>query len=98
VTATDPENDDVTFTINDQAGSSLTRTAPSSTTTLVFNIVATDGVNQVSDSVSIAVTAAPSTGGGSSSGGGGGGGAMGWIVFMLLPIAFVRRLVKKTKI
>ena len=97
VTATDPENDNVTITINDQAGSSLTRTAPSSATTLNFNIVATDGVNQVSDSVSITVTAAPSTGGGSSSGGGGGG-AMGWIVFMLLPITFVRRLVKKTKI
>jgi hypothetical protein len=84
VTSSDPENDSVSVTIDGQRGTVLTRNAPSSPTTLRFDVVASDGINQVSQAVSITVTAVPS----SSSG----GGSMGTLVFLLIPILLVRIL------
>lgn len=83
VTSSDPENDSVSVTIDGRSGTVLTRNAPSRPTTLRFDVVASDGINQVSQSVSITVTAVPS----SSSG----GGSMEPFVFLLLPILFFRR-------
>ena len=84
VTSSDLENDSVSVTIDGQSGTVLTRNAPSSPTTLRFDVVASDGINQLSQSVSIAVIAVPS----SSSG----GGSMGTLVLLLIPILFVRRM------
>lgn len=92
VTVNDPENDAVTVTINGQAGTSYTRVAPNSPGTLSINIIASDGINEVSQTVSISVVAAPSSGGNS---GGSGGGSMGWITIFLLPFIIRRLKVKK---
>jgi hypothetical protein len=84
VTSSDPENDSVSVTIDGRNGTVLTRNAPSSPTTLRFDVVASDGINQVSQSVSITVTAVPSSNSG--------GGSMGAFIFLLVPILFFRRL------
>ena len=79
-TATDPENDTVTFTINDIPGSSLTTTAPgtNSTTTVSFEVVAFDGLNTTTETVSVTVTDKS-------------GGSMGWIALLLVPVIYLRR-------
>lgn len=78
--ASDPEDDMVTFTINDIPGSSLTTTAPvtNSTTTVSFEVVAFDGLNTTTETVSVTVTDKS-------------GGSMGWISLLLLPAIFLRR-------
>jgi len=79
-TATDPEGDNVTFTINGVAGSSLTVEAPStnSDTQLAFIVVASDGLNTTEETVSVTVTSKS-------------GGSTGWIALLLLPIVWLRR-------
>jgi subtilisin family serine protease len=79
-TATDPEGDNVTFTINGVAGSSLTVEAPStnSDTQFVFVVIASDGLNTTEEVVSVTVTSKS-------------GGSTGWIALLLLPIVWLRR-------
>ena len=89
----DPEGDNVSVTIDGVAGSSLTRVAPNSARTLNIEVIASDGINDVSETISITVTAAPSTGGGNTGGssGGGGGGSHSWISLLLIPLILWRR-------
>ncbi len=63
--ATDPEGDTVTFTINGVAGSTLSTTAPDtdSSTSVSFTVTATDGNSTVTETVSVTVTNRPSGGG-----------------------------------
>ncbi|MFQ3206289.1 MAG: subtilisin family serine protease [Glaciecola sp.] len=79
-TASDPEGDNVTFTINGVAGSSLTIAAPStnSDTQLTFIVVASDGLNTTEETVSVTVTSKS-------------GGSTGWITLLLLPLVWLRR-------
>lgn len=88
VNATDPDGDALTITINGQLTASLTRNAPTNSSVLTFNIVVSDGVYQINETVRITVTPAPSSGGGSA----------GWLVFILLPFVLFRRLVTKSNI
>lgn len=93
VTTSDPENDTVTVTIDGQVSNSLTRNAPAGPATLSFDVVISDGVNEVTETVTIAVTAAPVTViEPAPTSGGGGGGSTGWIVLLLLPIAVLRKI------
>ncbi|MFT6086264.1 MAG: subtilisin family serine protease [Glaciecola sp.] len=79
-TATDPEGDNITFTINGVAGSSFTMEAPSTNydTQLVFVVVASDGLNTTEEAVSVTVTNKS-------------GGSTGWIALLLLPLVWLRR-------
>jgi subtilisin family serine protease len=97
VTTSDPEGDTVTVTIDGQSGSSLTRTAPSSPTTINIQVRATDGINEIVQNVNIQVTAAPSTGGGSSGGGDSGGGSLSWSLISGLFLIALRRVRGKYK-
>ena len=65
--ATDPEDDDIIFTINGVQGSTFSSTAPDTneTTTVSFTVTATDGQNTVSETVTVTVNNRPSGGGGS---------------------------------
>ena len=65
--ATDPEGDTVTFTINGVPGATFSSTAPDtdSTTSVSFTVTATDGNSTVSETVTVTVTNRQSSGGGS---------------------------------
>ena len=78
--ATDPEGDDVSFIINGVPGSTYSMTAPgtNSDTTVSFEVVANDGLNTTTETVSVTVTDKS-------------GGSMGWLALLLVPVAFLRR-------
>ena len=65
--ATDPEDDEIVFTINGVQGSTFSSTAPDTddSTSLSFTVTATDGQNTVTETVTVTVTSRPSGGGGS---------------------------------
>ena len=79
--ATDPEGDAVTFTINGVPGDRFTMEAPStsSETQVVFTVVATDGFNTVEQTVSVAVFNKKDSG------------SMGWITLLLFPLVWLRK-------
>ena len=79
--ATDPEGDVVTFTINGVSGSSFTTEAPStfSENNIAFTVVATDGINTVEQTVIVTVFNTKD------------GGSTGWIALLLLPLVWLRR-------
>lgn len=79
--AVDPEGDTVTFTINGVSGSRYTTEAPStfSENSVVFSVVATDGVNTVEQTVTVTVFNTKD------------GGSTGWIALLLLPLVWLRR-------
>lgn len=79
--ATDPEGDAVTFTINGVSGSSFTTEAPStfSENNVAFTVVATDGINTVEQTVTVTVFNTKD------------GGSTGWIALLLLPLVWLRR-------
>ncbi|MBF7072775.1 S8 family serine peptidase [Glaciecola sp. MH2013] len=95
VSTSDPENDDVIVTIDGVERNSVTRSAPAGPTSFTMQVVANDGINSVSQSVTISVTAAPSSGGStgsdSSSDSSGGGGSSNWLLLALLPLIYWRR-------
>ena len=78
--ATDPEGDNVSFTINGVPGNTYSMTAPgtNSDTTVSFEVVASDGLNTTTETVSVTVTDKS-------------GGSMGWLALLLVPVAFLRR-------
>lgn len=80
VTTSDPEGDDVSVTINGIAGTSYTTTAPGTNETIVvnFEVVASDGLNETKQTVSVTVTNKS-------------GGSMGWIALLLIPAIWLRR-------
>ena len=65
--ATDPEDDEIVFTINGIQGSTYSSTAPDTddSTSVSFTVTATDGQNTVTETVTVTVTNRPSGGGGS---------------------------------
>lgn len=79
--ATDPEGDTVTYTINGVPGSSFSTEAPStsSETKVTFTVVATDGLNTVEQTVTVTVFNTKD------------GGSTGWIALLLLPLVWLRR-------
>lgn len=81
VATSDPEGDDVSVTINGIAGTSYTTTAPGTNenTVVTFQVVASDGLNETTQTVSVTVTAKK------------GGGSMGWIALLLIPAIWLRR-------
>ncbi|MDC8831026.1 S8 family serine peptidase [Alteromonas gilva] len=81
--ATDPENDAVTFTINDVVGPTFSTTAPTTTssTTVTFTVTASDGSNTVTETVTVTVNARPASGGSS---GGGGSLSLAWLLALLV--------------
>ena len=80
VSTSDPEGDDVSVTINGVAGSSFTTTAPGTNedTTISFQVVASDGLNTTTETVTVTVTNKS-------------GGSMGWIALLLIPAIWLRR-------
>lgn len=80
VSATDNEGDAVAISINGVAGSTYTTTAPvtNADMTMTFEVVATDGINTVTEQVSVKVTNKT-------------GGSMGWIALLLIPAIWLRR-------
>jgi len=79
--ATDPEGDTVTYTINGVPGSTFTTEAPSTSgeTSVSFTVVATDGINTVEQTVTVTVFNTKD------------GGSTGWIALLLLPLVWLRR-------
>jgi subtilisin family serine protease len=79
-TASDPEGDAVSFTINGIPGNSFLMDAPAtnSDVQLTFVVVATDGFNTVEKTVTVTVTNKT-------------GGSTGWIALLLLPLVWLRR-------
>ncbi len=79
--ATDPEGDTVTYTINGVPGSSFSTEAPSTgdETKVTFTVVATDGLNTVEQTVTVTVFNTKD------------GGSTGWIALLLLPLVWLRR-------
>ena len=80
VATSDPEGDDVSVTINGIAGTSYTTTAPGTNENIVvnFEVVASDGLNETKQTVSVTVTNKS-------------GGSMGWIALLLIPAIWLRR-------
>ena len=78
--ATDPEGDDVTYTINGIPGSVYSTSAPGtdSTSSVTFEVTASDGLNSVTETVSVTVNDKK-------------GGSMGWLALLLLPLTMMRR-------
>ncbi|MCW8092278.1 S8 family serine peptidase [Alteromonas sp. ASW11-130] len=83
--ATDPDGDPLSFTINGIAGNSLTRVAPNQAN-MTFTVIVTDGVNSVSQTVTVTIISRSS--GGNSSGGG--GGSVSWLILLVLPLLYRR--------
>ncbi|MBT0587138.1 S8 family serine peptidase [Alteromonas oceanisediminis] len=80
VAANDPEGDDVAITIDGVPGSTFTTTAPGTNTdtSISFQVVATDGLNTTTETVTVRVTNKS-------------GGSMGWIALLLIPAIWLRR-------
>ena len=78
--ASDPEGDDVNITINGVPGGSFSVQAPgtNSDMDMTFNVVATDGLNTTTETVTVTVTNKS-------------GGSMGWIAVLLMPVIWLRR-------
>jgi hypothetical protein len=91
--ATDPEGDAVSISIGGSAGTSYTRTAPSAATTLNIAVVARDGINTVTETITISVSASPNNGTADDTvgGGGGGGGSSSLLMLALIPVIWIRR-------
>jgi len=70
----------VSVTINGIAGTSYTTTAPGTNENIVvnFEVVASDGLNETKQTVSVTVTNKS-------------GGSMGWIALLLIPAIWLRR-------
>jgi hypothetical protein len=79
-TATDPDGDAVTITINGEATNAIAVTAPDvgSDTTMSFVVTASDGNSTVTETVTVQVNNK-------------GSGSMGWIALLLAPIVWLRR-------
>lgn len=80
VATTDNEGDDVSVTINGVAGTSYTTTAPATNadTSVTFTVVASDGLNETTETVTVRVTNKKA-------------GSMGWIALLLIPAIWLRR-------
>lgn len=83
-TATDPENDTLSFTIDGVAGSVYSTQAPDSAagSSVSYTVTVSDGINTVSVAVSVAVTERQSSGG---------GGSTGILALLLVPVIVFRR-------
>ena len=83
-TATDPENDTLSFTIDGVAGSVYSTQAPDSAagSSVSYTVTVSDGINTVTDTVSVAVTERQSSGG---------GGSTGILALLLVPVVVFRR-------
>lgn len=66
VSADDPENDTLTVTINGSIGSSFSASAPRGQTSVSYLVSVSDGINTVTDTVTVRLTPPPSSGGGGS--------------------------------
>lgn len=88
--ATDPDGDTLSFTINGVAGSIYSTQAQSVSagSNVSFDVSVTDGINTVTDTVSVSVTAP------AASSSGGGGGSMGLYILLLVPAIWLRRFKK----
>ena len=84
--ATDPDGDDVTITVNGMATSSITDTAPSheQARQVTVEVTATDGIDTTTETVTIRVNDTS------------GGGSMGWIALLLAPAVYLRRRMKRS--
>jgi subtilisin family serine protease len=91
VSASDPENDTLSISINNRVltGNSTTLNTPTSGTSADFTIVVSDGITQVSQTISVNLNQVSNNSSGS-----GGGGSLAFIVFCLLPIGIIRQLEK----
>ncbi|WP_371192969.1 S8 family serine peptidase [Glaciecola sp. SC05] len=92
VNASDPESDVLTISINGVIGNSFSTTTPRSGTTVSYGISVSDGINTVTDSVSINLTQTPINTGSS----GGGGSSLLWL-FLLSVLAALRRPINVAK-
>lgn len=87
VNASDPENDALSITVDGVLGNSFSTTTPRSGTIVDYNIVVSDGINTVTNSVSVNLTQTPVNTGDS-----GGGGSLSFVLLGLLSIlACLRR-------
>jgi hypothetical protein len=93
VSASDPENDSLDIRIGGLQGSSVTLTTPRSGTSVNYDISVFDGVNTVTDTVSITLTQAPVSSGDS----GGGGGSLGGLSLLGLSFILVFRRAYRAK-
>jgi hypothetical protein len=86
VTASDPESDMLTVTINGVVGSSFSINTPRNVSSVSYAISVSDGTNTVTDLVSINLTAPVNTGGSS----GGGSSSLVWLLILGV-MAFARK-------
>lgn len=86
VSATDPENDALTVFVNNQqfTGTNANLRTPTTGESVTYNVLVTDGINEVTQAVTINLTQRA---------GSSGGGSMNWLIVLLLPVIFYRRFV-----
>ncbi len=91
VSATDPENDDLSIRIDGVLvnGNSRVVTTPRTGTQVSYTVSVSDGISDVVSSVQVNLTQAPPPSEDS------GGGSLPWLVILLLPIAIIRRVYQK---
>ena len=96
-TATDPEGDSLSFTINGIDGAVFSETAQSASagSTVVYTVTVSDGTNTVTDTVSVSVTAQSSGGSSGSNGGSSGGGSFGMMTLLLVPLIAWRKVARR---
>nr|WP_168711052.1 S8 family serine peptidase [Ningiella ruwaisensis] len=87
VVASDPESDPLTIRVNGIEGSSVTLTTPSNLSSVSYEIAVSDGINTVTDSVTITLNSPPPP----QSGSGGGGSFSLLMLFSLLGMVLWRR-------
>ncbi|OFC71446.1 S8 family serine peptidase [Alteromonas confluentis] len=96
-TATDPEGDSLSFTINGTDGAVFSETAQSASagSTVVYTVTVSDGTNTVTDTVSVSVTAQSSGGSSGGNGGSSGGGSFGMMTLLLVPLIAWRKVARR---
>lgn len=92
INATDPENDTLTITVNGQAvtGNTFSTTTPTTGNSVSYQVLVSDGISTVSQTVSVSLTQAQVSRPPADSGGG--GGTLPLLTVLLLPLIFIRRI------
>lgn len=87
INASDADGDPLTYSINGNnlASNSGTQAVPRTGSQVTFNIGVSDGIDQVTQSVTVNLTQS------AASSGGGGGGSLSWYTLLLLPLVLLRR-------
>ncbi|MDT0594346.1 S8 family serine peptidase [Glaciecola petra] len=91
INVTDPENDNLTITVNGETitGNTFSTTTPTTGSSVSYQVLVSDGISTVSQTVSVNLTQTQVSNPPASSGGGGGTAPI--LTALLLPLIFIRR-------